>query len=327
VARRAVGRAGSAAVARTLNPHADPRLCERWSNVSVRSDLEVTPLSIRIPLSIRSLFVIALTLVSLTAGHVASAAGRTEWKSKVIKERREDQPNNDEFEDKNGYWKVEVAIYLPRAPDVPHVPMKFEFQPEVEYERTILDSSGKVVDRKVPLVNQQASIESTDVEFLDSGTGKIEARTRFSFKVTRGQGYKAGEYKVTLHDGRNDQKVGVPVTLIFEGKNTVIHREPMEFKGEKKKKEAPKEAAKSDEKSKDDTAKAEDKPAADSDAASADAEKSKDEASGDQPQTIKEKPGGCSVRGLANDGQGGAGLAFAALAVSSVVLRRRKRAA
>jgi hypothetical protein len=288
--------------------------------------LEVTPLSIRIPIAIRSLFVIALTLVSLTAGHVASAAGRTEWKSKVLKERREDQPHNDEFEDKNGYWKVEVAIYLPRAPDVPHVPMKFEFQPQVEYERTILDSSGKVVERKVPLVNQQASIESTDVEFLDSGTGKIEARTRFSFKVTRGQGYKAGEYKVTLHDGRNDQKVGTPVTLIFEGKNTVIHREPMEFKGEKKKKDAPKAEEKSEDKPKDEAAKSEDKPAAESEAAS-DSEKSKDD-SGDQPQTIKEKPGGCSVRRLADSGhESGAGLAFAALAVSSVMLRRRKRAA
>jgi hypothetical protein len=303
-----------------LAPCADPRLCERESNVSVRSDLEVTPL-IRIPVSIRSLFVIALTLVSLTASHVASAAGRTEWKAKVIKERREDQPNDNEFEDKNGYWKVEVAIYLPRAPDVPHVPMKFEFQPEVEYERTILDSSGKVVERKVPLVNQQASIEGTDVDFLDSGTGKIESRTRFSFKVTRGQGYKAGEYKVTVHDGRNDQKVGVPVTLIFEGKNTVIHREPMEFKGEKKKKDAPK----AEDKPKDDAAKEDaDKPA-ESEASPADSEKPKDS---DQPQTIKEKPGGCAFRALSSDShEHGVGLAFSALAVSSVLLRRRKRAA
>ena len=272
-------------------------------------------------LSIRSLFVIALTLLSLTASHVASAAGRTEWKSKVLKERREDQPNGDEFEDKNGYWKVEVAIYLPRAPDVPHVPMKFEFQPEVEYERTILDSSGKVVDRKVPLVNQQASIESTDVEFLDSGTGKIEARTRFSFKLTRGQGYRAGEYKVSLIDGRNDAKVGTPVTLVFEGKNTVIHREPMEFKGDKKKKDAPK----AEDKPKDEAAKADaDKPA-ESEAAPAESEKP---AEGDQPQTIKEKPGGCSIRSLGGNGhESGLGLAFSALAVSSVLLRRRKRAA
>ncbi|HYP78428.1 MAG TPA: hypothetical protein VER12_20790 [Polyangiaceae bacterium] len=290
----------------------------------MRPDLEVTPLSISIPVStrfIRSLFVVALTLLSLATSHVASAAGRTEWKSKVLKERREEQPNGDEFEDKNGYWKVEVAIYLPRAPDVPHVPMKFEFQPEVEYERTILDSSGKVVDRKVPLVNQQASIESTDVEFLDSGTGKIEARTRFSFKVTRGQGYKAGEYKVTLLDGRNDQKVGTPVTLIFEGKNTVIHREPMEFKGEKKAKKD----AKAEDKPKDEGAK-EDKPASNSEPA-ADSDKPQADTA-DQPQTIKEKPGGCAFRGLADDGgERGIGLAFTALAISSVVLRRRKRAA
>jgi len=289
----------------------------------VRSDLEVTPLSIRIPVSFRTLFVIALTLLSLTASHVASAAGRTEWKTKILKERREEQPDGDEFEDKNGYWKVELAIYLPKAPDVPHVPMKFEFQPEVEYERTILDSSGKIVDRKVPLVNQQASIESTDVDFLDSGSGKIESRTRFSFKLTRGQGYKAGEYKVTIYDGRNNQKVGAPVTLTFEGKNTVIHREPMEFKGEKKKKDS-----KAEDKAKSDTAKEDaDKPAAaESEAAPSDSDKPKADA--DQPQTIKEKPGGCAIRSLGeNAPHSDAGLAFAALAVSSVLLRRRKRAA
>lgn len=286
-------------------------------------DLEVTPLSIRIPISIRTLFVVALTLLSLTASHVASAAGRTEYKSKVLKERREEQPDGDEFEDKNGYWKIEVAIYMPKAPDVPHVPMKFEFQPEVEYERTILDSSGKIVDRKVPLVNQQSSIESTDVEFLDQGTGKIESRTRFSFKVTRGQGYKAGEYKVTLLDGRNDSKVGTPVTLVFEGKNTVIHREPMEFKGEKKAKKDAKKEDKAEDKSKDDSAKESDKPA-ESEAT----DDAKPDAPSDQPQTIKEKPGGCAFRRLADAGHDSdVGLAFAALAATSVALRRRKRAA
>src|SRR6185369_7012265 len=268
------------------------------------SDLEVTPLSIRIPVSIRTLIVVALTLLSLTASHVASAAGRTEYKSKVLKERREEQPDGDEFEDKNGYWKIEVAIYMPKAPDVPHVPMKFEFQQEVEYERTILDSSGKVV------------------EFLDQGTGKIESRTRFSFKVTRGQGYKAGEYKVTLLDGRNDSKVGAPVTLTFEGKNTVIHREPMEFKGEKKAKKADK--PKEEEKAKDDAAKDSDRPAAESEAS----DSAKPDAPSDQPQTIKEKPGGCAFRRLADSSHDSdVGLAFAALAVTSVVLRRRKRAA
>ena len=48
----------------------------------------------------------------------------------------------------------------------------------------------------------------------------------------------------------------------------------------------------------------------------------------DAPGTIKEKPGGCGCR-LAESGRdGGAGLGFAALVLSSVLLRRsRKRAA
>jgi hypothetical protein len=95
----------------------------------------------------------------------------------------------------------------------------------------------------------------------------------------------------------------------------------MEFKGEKKK-------AKTEDKPKDDAAKEDDKPAADSEAGPADSEKPKDEAPADQPQTIKEKPGGCSFRALTrgqHDSQ--VGLAITALALSSVMLRRRKRAA
>ena len=146
-------------------------------------------------MSVRSLFVFALALIALCSSSVASAAGRTQWKSKTFKERSDKA------------WNLEVAIYLPSAPDVPHVPMKFEFQPEVYYERDMMDGD-KLVERKVPLDNRQALIESVDVEFLDSGTGKIEPRTRFTFKLTRAHGYEAGEYKVSIHDGRNDQAVG-----------------------------------------------------------------------------------------------------------------------
>jgi MYXO-CTERM domain-containing protein len=72
-----------------------------------------------------------------------------------------------------------------------------------------------------------------------------------------------------------------------------------------------------------------DKPASDSatPAPDADAPKAEEKPAADEPGTIKEKPGGCGCR-LADDGHdSGAGLAFAALAVSGVVLRRRKRAA
>jgi MYXO-CTERM domain-containing protein len=208
--------------------------------------------------------------------------------------------------------------------------MKFEFQPEVYYERDMVDGD-KLVEHKVPLDNRQALIESVDVGFLDSGSGKIESRTRFTFKLTRAHGYEAGEYKVSIHDGRNDQPVGAPVTLIFEGENEVIDRRAMVFSGgdKKKKVDADKpDAAKpadADADKKADT----DKPASDSatPATEADAPKADDKPPADEPGTIKEKPGGCGCR-LADTGHdSGAGLAFAALALSGVVLRRRKRVA
>jgi MYXO-CTERM domain-containing protein len=267
------------------------------------------------------LFVIALALVGLCLSSVASAAGRVQWKSKNFKERS----------DKS--WNLELAIYLPSAPDVPHVPMKFEFQPEVYYERDMMDGD-KLVERKVPLDNRQALIESVDVEFLDSGTGKIEPRTRFTFKLTRAHGYEAGEYKVTIHDGRNDQAVGTPTTLVFDGENEVIDRRAMVFSGNDKKKKPDADTKKvDDDKAAGDDKKADDsKPASDTDSApaaadAADAGPAPEAKPSDEPGTIKEKPGGCGCRLAASSENGNAGLGFAALALSAVVLRRRKQRA
>ena len=276
--------------------------------------VEVTPLSIRIPVSVRSVFIIALALIGLAVSSVAQAAGRAEWKARTVKER----------DDKS--WRLEVAIYLPRAPDVPHVPMKFEFQPEVYYERDMVDGD-KLVEHKVPLVNRQALIESVDVGFLDSGSGKVEPRTRFSFKLTRAHGYEAGEYKVTIHDGRNDQAVGGPTTLIFQGENEVIDRRAMVFSGgdKKKKDSAKKDEDKGEDKAASDAKKADEKAASDSDAPaeSAAEDKPKADEKNDQPGTIKEKPGGCGCRLSDTGHDAGAGFGLAALLVSSVLARRR----
>ena len=272
-------------------------------------------MSIRIPVSVRSLFVVAVVLFGVALSSVASAAGRVEWKSKTFKER----------DDKS--WKLEVAIYLPHAPDVPHVPMKFEFQPEVYYERDEVDGD-KIVEHKVPLDNRQAIIESVDVGFMDEGSGKVEPRTRFSFKLTRAHGYEAGEYKVSIHDATNDQAVGAPVTLIFDGENEVIDRRAMVFgNGEKKVKKDVK--AGDDKPAADDKKATDDKAASDSDSSAAspdaDAPPKTDDKPSDEPGTIKEKPGGCGCR-LADAGHdSNAGLAFAALAVSCVLLRRRSK--
>jgi len=248
----------------------------------------------------------------------AAAVGRIEWKEKTIKERD------------GTSWRVEMAIYLPKPPDVAHVPMKFEFQPTVYYERSIVDGD-KEIDRKVPLENRQALIESVDVGFLDGSTGNIEKRTRFSFKVTRAHGYEAGEYKVTVKDTRNGTTIGTPVTLIFDGKNELIDRRAMVFTGKKKEKKEDK--AKEGEG---------DKPAegaADEDAAkseeSAPSEGSSEPAPGAEDDTaaepepageIKEKPGGCGCRLEDTRTSGNAGLVLAAL-VGLAFLRRRRRAA
>jgi MYXO-CTERM domain-containing protein len=242
----------------------------------------------------RAVLSFLLALSWLLLGQAAYAAGRTEWKSKQLEERE------------GGSWRLEVAFYLSRAPDVAHVPMKFEFQPIAYYERAMMDGD-KLVERVVPLDNRQALIESVDVGFLDAGSGKIESRTRFSFKVTRAHGYEAGEYKVTIRDGRNGQVVGTAVTLQFKGENEIIDRRAMVFSGEKKKKKKEdgesKEAGNAEEKSdkpKSDGEssgdKPKDEPAASSKEGGSDEGSGSSESSGDEPQTIKEKPGGCGCR-------------------------------
>jgi hypothetical protein len=107
----------------------------------------------------------------------------------------------------------------------------------VYYERYLDDSSSGVQTRSVPLVGQQAIIESVDLGFMDPGTGKIENRTRFAFRITRAHGFQGGEYRVTIRDGRNGQVIGTPVTLKLEGENEVIDRRAMVFAGNDKKEE------------------------------------------------------------------------------------------
>jgi MYXO-CTERM domain-containing protein len=229
----------------------------------------------------RSLLTLLQLLLLLLLTTPAFAAGRLEWKSKTLKER----------EDKS--WRIEVAIYLPRAPDVAHVPMKFEFTPEVYYERSMVDGD-KLVERKVPLEHRQALIETVDVGFLDSGSGNIEKRTRFTFKVTRAHGYEAGEYKVVVRDTRDGRTIGTPTTLIFQGENEIIDRRAMVFTGkEKKKDEKPKEAAEEEKASEE---KADESEPADEEPADEEPTESREALDDDPDGEIKQKPGGCGCR-------------------------------
>ncbi len=76
-----------------------------------------------------------LAMIVLFSGS-ALAAGRVEWKSSAVQERHD---NEDKGFDKDGFWRLEVAIYMPKAPDVPHVPMKYEYQPVPYYARDLTD--------------------------------------------------------------------------------------------------------------------------------------------------------------------------------------------
>jgi MYXO-CTERM domain-containing protein len=267
---------------------------------------------------LRAVVVCLVALCTLLLSGVAAAAGRVEWKSKELDERE------------GGSWRLEIAIFLPRAPDVAHVPMKFEFQPIAYFERSMVDGD-KLIERTVPLENRQALIESVDVGFLDAGSGKTESRTRFTFKVTRAHGYEAGEYKVTIKDGRNGQTVGTATTLKFKGQNEVIDRRAMVFSGEKKKKKKD-DAAEGGEKKADESATSEKKEAEpkSDDAAEKPAE---DDAGSSKPSSddaadnekIKEKPGGCGCHLEASGSETQGSAALALLVGAAVVARRRKR--
>jgi hypothetical protein len=287
---------------------------------------EVLLFSQAVSTRVRAFLSFLLSLSVLLGAQAAFAAGRVEWKSKEFQERE------------GGSWRIELAIYLNSAPDVAHVPFKFEFQPIAYYERSMMDGD-KLVERVVPLENRQALIESTDVGFLDAGSGKIEKRTRFTFKVTRAHGYEAGEYKVTVRDGRNGNAVGAATTLTFKGENEVIDRRAMVFEGKKKKDKDDKGKAKDEggdkpkedaDKPKEDSDSGSSKKSSDDSGAASDDSGSKDEGSSkaddsDSPSTIKEKPGGCGCRIEQNrSDSSGSALAALSLALGLGVLARRR---
>jgi MYXO-CTERM domain-containing protein len=170
------------------------------------------------------------------------------------------------------------------------------------------------------LQNRQPLVESVDVGFMDPGTGKIENRTRFSFRVTRAHGFEAGEYDVTIKNARNNQSVGTKTRIIFQGENEVIDRRSMVFTGNegKKKKKQEEEGANEEaepakkELTPDDPAFWEGGPSDQGD---------------DGPPPIEEKPGGCGCRVGSPDRSSLVGAAFVALAAVAVGRGRRRRRA
>jgi MYXO-CTERM domain-containing protein len=273
--------------------------------------------------SSRRLLALLLSLLSvLFISSAAFAAGRVEWKSKSFKERSDKA------------WMLELAIYLPRAPDVAYVPVKFEFELITYFERALVDGRDGPVENKTPMNGRQPLIESVDVGFMDAGTSKIEKRTRFSFKVKRDLGFEAGEYKVTLRDTRNGQTIGGPTTITFDGENEIIDRRSIVFQGDdkKKKKEKKEEKAEGSDGDGDGDKKEESKSegsgeSAKSDEGSSDegssSEEGSDNSGGDDPPPVEKK--GCSIPSGPAGGSDAASLLGLAL-VGFFVARRRRAA-
>jgi len=268
----------------------------------------------------RLVAVLAAWVSILVLSASAQAAGRVEWKSKTFKERSDKA------------WMLELAIYLPRAPDVAYVPMKFEFELVTYFERALIDGKEGPVDTKTPMSGRQPLIESVDVGFMDAGTSKIEKRTRFSFKVKRDLGYEAGEYKVTIRDTRNGQTVGAATTITFDGENEIIDRRSIVFQGDDKKKkkkeekkeeggEEKKESASDDGENKGEEGGGE---SSSDDGASSDGDEGSDNAGGDDPPPVEEKRGcGCRVPGAPS--APGSSIALTLGLVGLALMRRRFR--
>lgn len=284
----------------------------------------------------RSVLFAGWLLAVLTFVSVAFAEGRVHWAETRLKERDDHS------------WHLRMTIYLSRAPDVAELPAHFEFEPTAYYERALVDGN-KIIEHRVPLRSQQSIIADEDIGFLDPGSGKVQKRTRFSFKITRDHGFQAGEYEVKIRDARTGRLIGRPVKLILEGKNPVVDRRTMVFSGNIKKKPAAGggqmqhvdkngdvttdtgsgaggQGDTGAEPSSDQAAAAGAPAGANADNSGSDEGAAGDNSGADAEQ-VKKKPGGCGCH-LADTRSSDPGLLFAPLGLAlALALRRRRRRA
>jgi MYXO-CTERM domain-containing protein len=252
--------------------------------------------------------------VILLVSGTALAGGRIQFDKTVLEENKAGTQSS---------WKVELKVFLDKAPDLATIPVKFEFKPTVYYERFIEDGDKEPKTRKVPLQGRQSLFESADLGFLDPGTGKIENRTRFSFRITRGHGFEAGEYQVTIRDGRSGNPIGQTTRLVLQGENELIDRRAMVFAGKSDEEQKKQKEAEEKKKAESEAALAQnDDPLASSEDESGWAEDTSEQ----MPMREKKKPGGCGCRVESETATLSSGLGIAGLLLLAG-LRRRRRAA
>jgi hypothetical protein len=262
----------------------------------------------------------ACLLSVLLLSSLALAYGTVQWKSTTLKER----------ESSKGSWVVELTIVLGKSPDLPTIPAKFEFKQQMAEERFLDDAHPDPKNpavRRDPTPNKPAIIESIDIGFLDPASGKVEKRTRFSFKITRAHGFEAGDWQVTITDSRNGSGIGVPTRLVLQGQNPIVDRRSMVF-SDQKKREGKDDKKKDDEKKGGDAA----GPATGGNQAASKEEEqdwpevSHDEKYGHDPD-LKGKHGACGCRAAGAPAGSAALVLLPAALVLGFSARRRRRAA
>lgn len=243
-----------------------------------------------------------LFLALLGLAGPAAAQGRVVWKKTKLDEV-------------DKAWKLAMEVHLNRAPDVAHVPIRFSFTPTVHFERALVDGRKEPVTRQIPLQSQQPIIESQDVGFMDPRSAKTVSRTRFTFQITRDQGFEAGQYQVKVTDVRSGKDLGGGTTLTLNGENEVIDRRSVVFEDKPKKDDKPKaeEAA----------APAEKELSPEDDAFWAGGSNAPEEKTAPLPPPahLQDRPG-CGCR-MVTPSSNTAGLALGALALALVARRRR----
>jgi hypothetical protein len=150
-----------------------------------------------------------------------------------------------EAQESGGQWHLYLRIDLPHAPPLAHMPVKFMFTEETEYERALTDNSKDPVLNRIPMQNQLPKVESMDVDFSDA-TGKIFKTTNYDFSLTRARGYEAGEWKMQIRTA-DGQDIGGSATITLRGDNPVVDRRSISFAAKpKEKKDAGTEVAQND---------------------------------------------------------------------------------
>ena len=87
----------------------------------------------------RLLVAFTFFLTLLVAG--SALADRVKWRKTKV-------------EESSGSWRIDLEFYMNRAPDIALVPMRFEFENTVYYERALVDGKEEPIDRTVPLVGK-----------------------------------------------------------------------------------------------------------------------------------------------------------------------------